>query len=67
MKKINAQIWWAMQYPVWIIAPNSRLFHAVRVKYARVVCAWLDGRTTPLPWVKATPPQGKAETEKEIG
>lgn len=36
------RVWRALQYPLWWIAPNSRAFHAVRVKYAREVVKWLS-------------------------
>jgi hypothetical protein len=49
MKKLHAQFWWAMQYPFWWIAPDSLMFHRVRVKYAHVVKAWLDSRPHQLP------------------
>jgi hypothetical protein len=37
--------WWVMQYPIWWIAPNSRLFGWVRYRYAISVLKWLkNGR-----------------------
>jgi hypothetical protein len=47
MRKLYAKIWWAMQYPVWWVAPDSLLFYTVRAKYARVVKSWLDSRQPP--------------------
>lgn len=44
MKRLHAQIWWLLQYPVWWIAPNSLLFYSIRAKYARVVGDWLNSR-----------------------
>jgi hypothetical protein len=44
LNDITVRFWWAIQWPVWWLFPNSSMFCAVRRKYAREVRVWIGGR-----------------------